>query len=212
MKWFLLIASASLVFSSFALADAQKGEMFGYRIGDPVPGFTPEKLIDPVFGGSYVVAPAPEMSGEFDELQLYVTPLTGRIVAMVAQKEFEDGTPSDEFLVKMAAALRAKFGPNRWRYVSYLRECTEDGLWRCTHLGRDVAGYLTRQGDFTIELLRYKGTDSEETIHVRFAPVKGGQLEALWLDELMHEYDTIEASERRALITREKGGLLRGIE
>lgn len=199
------------------LAQASEGRMFGYAIGEQLGDFAPEQL-NFSLGFPYVKKTSEEVSPQFTQIQVMVTPVTGTILALQGVAEFQSAAEATEFADRLATALEARFGSNRLYYD--IDTCPmENPEVACTSFPPDMDVYWNRVGSFVLRLSNYDLSDPKAgtySVRLDFGPdymTSGSDGRYTWLVELFRqEAAQFDETQKQRIVLQEQNGVLQGID
>ena len=198
-----------------AIGQVSEGEIFGYRIGEKLLNFHNSELRQEIVGGPFVSRPAIQASPEFDELFVYVTPVTGTIMGIRAAANFDDKEATEEFANRLYRALTAKFGDSKLVYCRNISLCLDvKPPYKIEILPPETAKYFNIVGDFAIDLMRHVPNDYTKSysVQVTYYPSQESSKYTDLINKFNHELDELENDIEKQIIEKEKSGVLIGIE
>ena len=193
-----LVLGAMLALSggiTVAHAGAADGEMFGYQLGAR---YESDTFVEIFMGNFWVEAKDPVLPEGFTSLRLLVTPVTGTIRGMKAQREGAV-RDLDAFADKMNVALIAQFGASE---ITPPR--LPDGQRLGPVWGKDINGHWLALDELKAVNPPVLNLDFRYSVD----NPKSRKLDA----QNEKEAETYVERERANIREKEKNGLLRGIE
>lgn len=204
-----------------AFSQATEGEMFGFKVGSVLKSYDASELEIEWFGFPYVTKTSEQMAEEFSHLQIIVTPVSGTIMGLRAVAEFETEEPARAFAERLNQALTAQFGPSILCFVEpgtgfENHPCyTIEGAAPRFSDFRDIDLYQASLGDYDLHLNFYGASaakSDEFEVQLAFVTAEGTPMFTSIMELFGQEAEEFDAAARDALLERERGGVLRGIE
>lgn len=204
-----------------ALSQAEKGEMFGLRVGDVLGAYDAAELIVEWFGMPYVERGSTEMAEEFSHLQVLVMPVSGTIMGLRAVAEFDTEGASRAFAERLRRALTAQFGQSILCFVEpgpnfYDHPChTTDGAAVRYTMFRDIDIYMSAPGHFELRVSHYTGSvtnNHRPEVQLVFGPAEGCPAYPELLESFIQEAEEFDAASRASILEHERHAVLRGTE
>lgn len=213
MRVLRFIAVALAIWPGTARPDASTGEVFGYRLGTVVEGFDRSEIWSSFFSLPWVNRKPDNAAGEFNRLEVLVTPFSGTIVGVRAIADFEDLSEADKFADRLTNALTAKFGDSILYRESVAYPCPyTDPKYLCTSLPPDVDRYARRLSAYVMQVARYNNSGEHPAVYFTFAYDEDNPAGKPAFDRLNREYDAYKQWFLAKTLEQEKDHALRGIE
>jgi hypothetical protein len=121
MRVFLVLISLLFPLSQ-ASAGVTEGDFFGYKLGSAYPISKSTKGYMQGLGSMVLFAEKPEMSTDFQRVELIVTPKTYTIANIYATVDFEDEAKAKAFALRYADLLGTLHGTKCPEHKAYLGE------------------------------------------------------------------------------------------
>lgn len=204
-----------------AFSQATEGEMFGFKVGSVLKSYDASELEIEWFGFPYVTKTSEQMAEEFSHLQIIVTPVSGTIMGLRAVADFEVEEPARAFAERLRQALTVQFGPSILCFVEpgagfENHPCyTIEGASPRFSDFRDINLYQASLSDYDLRLNFYGPSvtgSGEFEVQLAFATAEDTPMYKSVMELFGREAKEFDAAAQDALLERDRGGVLRGIE